>query len=83
MTRRKQVVVRDPYDGMADAELSAHVHALYVQQKVRSVPVSLRMPEDLLVRVKAVAAASQVRYQTLIKGMIERGTADLERKLRR
>ena len=78
---RKANEFNDPYASLSDDQLDAYVHDLYVKQKEQSVPVSLRMPSDLLLRVKAVAAASHVKYQTLMKGMIERGTADLERRI--
>ena len=84
MTKRKAkgaAEFDDPYESMSDDQLDAYVHDLYVKQREQSVPVSLRMPSDLLQRVKAVAATSHVKYQTLMKGMIERGTADLEKRI--
>lgn len=48
---------------------------LFPNLKPTSQPVSIRMPEHLLVRLKEKANGLNVPYQTLMKQYIERGVA--------
>lgn len=41
----------DPFDDMSDEEFDEHVEALF-SERPRTVAVSLRVPADLLVRLK-------------------------------
>ena len=68
----------DPYDGMTEAELDAHFAQLF-EQKERTVPVTLRMPEDLLRRTKRLAEARRVPYQRLIKQVLDAAVTRMEK----
>lgn len=45
---------KDPFDDMSDEEFDEHVEALLSERR-RTVAVSLRVPADLLVRLKMQA----------------------------
>jgi predicted DNA binding CopG/RHH family protein len=62
--------VHDPYDAMSDRDFDEHVASLFEGSPERTVPVSIRWPEHLLARIKRVAEASGVPYQTLIKNLV-------------
>jgi predicted DNA binding CopG/RHH family protein len=68
----------DPFDKMSDEEFDAHVDELFADRPA-TVAVSLRMPPDLLGRVKREARRAGVPYQRFIKGILEAGVARLER----
>jgi predicted DNA binding CopG/RHH family protein len=75
---------KDPYDKMADSEFSDYIARLFDDQRGKtSKPVSLRMPSDLLRRVRRMADAGEVPYQQLIKKFIENGTTQLEQRYER
>jgi len=69
----------DPFDGMSDDELDAHVDTLFAKRP-RTVGVSLRVPVELLERVKRQAARARAPYQTFIKGVLEAAVDRLERR---
>lgn len=69
----------DPFDDMSDEELDAHVDALF-SARPRTVGVSLRVPRDLLERLKREAARAGVPYQTFMKSMLEAAVSRLERR---
>ena len=69
---------RDSYEGMTDAELDAHFAELF-ERRERTVPVTLRMPEELLRRTKRVADARQMPYQRLIKQILDAAVTRIER----
>ena len=69
---------RDPYEGMSEAELDAHFAELF-ERRERTVPVTLRMPEELLRRTKRVAEARNVPYQRLIKQILDAAVTRIER----
>lgn len=69
----------DPFDDMSDEELDQHIDSLF-SRRGRSVGVSLRVPEDLLKRVKREAARAGVPYQTFMKGLIDTAVSRLERR---
>ncbi len=69
----------DPFDDMSDEEFDAHVEGLF-STRPRTVGVSLRVPPDLLERVKREAARAGIPYQTFIKSMLEAGVSRLERR---
>lgn len=69
----------DPFDDMSDEDFDAHVEALF-SARPKTVGVSLRVPLDLLERVKREAARAGIPYQTFIKSMLESGVSRLERR---
>lgn len=69
----------DPFDDMSDEDFDAHVEALF-SSRPKTVGVSLRVPPDLLERVKREAARAGIPYQTFIKSMLEAGVSRLERR---
>jgi predicted DNA binding CopG/RHH family protein len=69
----------DPFDDMSDAEFDEHVEELF-SERPRTVAVSLRVPADLLERVKRQAKQAGVPYQTLMKSVLESAVARLERR---
>ncbi len=73
MTRRWS----DPFEDMSDEEFDAHVDALF-SVRPQTVGVSLRVPRDLLERVKREAGRAGVPYQTFVKGLLEAAVTRLE-----
>lgn len=69
----------DPFDDMSDDEFDEHVEALF-SERPRTVAVSLRVPADLLERLKRQAKRVGVPYQTLMKSVLEAAVARLERR---
>jgi predicted DNA binding CopG/RHH family protein len=68
----------DPYEGMSDDELEEHFAQLFENRRDRTVSVTLRMPEDLVLRTKRIAEAQQIPYQRLIKRILESAVSRLE-----
>ena len=68
----------DPFEDMSDEEFDDHVDALFAERP-RTVAVSLRVPSDLLERLKRQAKRAGVPYQTLMKSVLESAVARLER----
>lgn len=71
----------DPFDRMTDEEFDAHVDEL-ISERPRTVGVSLRVPPDLLERVKRQAAQAGVPYQTFMKSVLEAAVSRLERRVK-
>ena len=71
----------DPFAKMTDEEFDRHIDELLVR-KQQTVGISMRVPADLLDRVKRQAAEAGVPYQTFMKSIIEATVARLERKPR-
>lgn len=69
----------DPFEDMSDEEFDEHVDALF-SERPRTVAVSLRVPNDLLERLKRQAQRAGVPYQTLMKSVLESAVARLERR---
>jgi predicted DNA binding CopG/RHH family protein len=69
----------DPFDDMSDEEFDAHLDELF-SARPGSVAVSLRVPPDLLGRVKRQAARAGVPYQTFMKSILETAVSRLERR---
>jgi predicted DNA binding CopG/RHH family protein len=69
----------DPFEDMSDEEFDEHVDALF-SERPRMVAVSLRVPKDLLERLKRQATRAGVPYQTLMKSVLESAVARLERR---
>jgi len=69
----------DPFEDMSDDEFDEHVDALF-SERPRTVAVSLRVPADLLERLKRQANRAGVPYQTLMKSVLESAVARLERR---
>lgn len=70
---------RDPFDEMSDDEFDAHVDRLF-SARPATVAVSLRMPPDLLGRMKRQAARAGVPYQTFMKSILEVAVSRLEQR---
>jgi predicted DNA binding CopG/RHH family protein len=69
----------DPFADMSDEEFDEHVDELF-SGKPRTTGVSLRIPVDLLERVKREASRAGVPYQTFMKSVIEAAVSRLERR---
>jgi len=69
----------DPFEDMSDEEFDEHIDALF-SERPRTVAVSLRVPNDLLERLKRQAKRAGVPYQTLMKSVLESAVARLERR---
>jgi predicted DNA binding CopG/RHH family protein len=69
----------DPFADMSDEEFDEHVDELF-SGKPRNVGVSLRVPIDLLDRVKRQASKAGVPYQTFMKSVLEAAVSRLERR---
>lgn len=67
----------DPFEGMSDEELEDEFFAALERDPLR--PISLRLPQSVIARSKAVAKERGLPYQVLIKGLIETGLNRLER----
>jgi len=67
----------DPFDDMSDEEFDEHVEALF-SGRPPTVAVSLRVPADLLERLKRQATRAGVPYQTFMKSVLESAVARLE-----
>ncbi len=66
----------DPFDAMNDRDFEREV----LKSLDRSTTtISLRVPNDLLGRTREAAARHGVRYQSLIKVLIDQGITRLER----
>jgi predicted DNA binding CopG/RHH family protein len=59
----------DPYDQMTDAEFTAYVERMR-GGRGRQVPVSLRMPVEMLRELKAEAEQLGIPYQTYLKAIV-------------
>jgi predicted DNA binding CopG/RHH family protein len=70
----------DPYEGMSDAEVDEELDRLFAKQRAKTVVVSIRMPEELLARVKRLAEVRQTPYQTLLKLILESAVSRIERE---
>jgi predicted DNA binding CopG/RHH family protein len=70
---------RDPFDQMSDDEFDAHVDKLS-SARPSTVAVSVRMPPDLLGRMKRQAARAGVPYQTFMKSILEAAVSRLEQR---
>lgn len=69
----------DPFEDMSDEEFDAHVDVLFAARR-RNVGVSLRVPHDLLERLRREAGRAGVPYQTLMKALLEAAVARLEHR---
>lgn len=67
----------DPYEGMSDDELDRHFSELIAANRQRQRAISIRFPEELLDELQQLAARLGVRYQTLIKLLLEQDVARL------
>ncbi|MGH7868486.1 MAG: CopG family antitoxin, partial [Candidatus Dormibacteraceae bacterium] len=64
---------------MTDEEYEEHWSRIFEQQKKKSVGVHLRVPEELLRRIKRMASAEEIPYQTLIKRLLDADVGGWER----
>ena len=59
----------DPYNAMSDEEFAAYVERLR-GGRGRMVPVSLRIPAEMLRELRAEAEQLGIPYQTYLKGIV-------------
>jgi len=71
---------QDPYEPMGDSAVDERLVPLFAKHRQKSVLVSIRMPEELLVRVKRLAQARETRYQTLLKRILEAALSQIEQE---
>lgn len=69
----------DPFDDMSDEEFDAHVDSIF-SVRPKTVGVSLRIPVDLLERVRRQGARAGIPYQTLMKRILDAGVSRIERR---
>ena len=69
----------DPSERIGDAGVDEELVPLFAKHRSRSVLVSIRMPEELLERVKRLARTRETRYQTLMKRILEAALSQIER----
>lgn len=67
----------DPYEGLSDDELDRHFSELIADNRQRQRSVSIRFPDELLEELRQIADQLGVRYQTLIKRLLEQDVARL------
>jgi predicted DNA binding CopG/RHH family protein len=65
---------------MSDAEFDAYTDRLFGEPRVGMRSVTVRMPEDLLIRLQRIAADRHVPYQRLMKRILEESVRGLERR---
>ncbi|MGH7883034.1 MAG: CopG family antitoxin [Candidatus Dormibacteraceae bacterium] len=66
----------DPYENVTDAEFEQEIEQLLIRGTTM---VSLRIPNQLLQRVRETAKRRELPYQVLMKTLIEQGLNRLER----
>lgn len=67
----------DPYKGMSDEELDRHFSELITDNRRSQRSVSIRFPDELLEELRSLADKLGIRYQTLIKRLLEQDVARL------
>ena len=70
----------DPYDGMSDDELDRHFSTVILENRARQEAISIRFPGDLLTEIRQLAREMGVGYQTLIKNLLARDLAQLQKR---
>jgi predicted DNA binding CopG/RHH family protein len=70
----------DPYEGMSDEEVDEELDRLFGEHRAKTVVVSIRMPEELLTRVKRLAEARKTPYQTLLKRVLDSAVSRIEQE---
>lgn len=68
----------DPSEHTDHAAADDQVVDLFGKHRSRSVLVSIRMPEELLHRMKRLAQTRDTRYQTLMKRILEAALSQIE-----
>ena len=67
----------DPYEGMSDEELDRRFSELITDSRQRQRSISIRFPAELLEELHRLADQLGIRYQTLIKRLLEQDVARL------
>ena len=67
----------DPYEGMSDEELDRRFSELISENRERQRSISIRFPDALLEELRRLADQLGIRYQTLIKRLLEQDVARL------
>ena len=75
-TRASRKPFIDPFDKLSDAAFEREVLEALERGTTK---ISLRVPNDLLVRTRDAAGRRGVPYQSLIKVLIDQGVRRLER----
>jgi len=70
----------DPYDAMSDEEFSSYIGRLFGEVVGPTRSITIRMPEDLLIRIQRIASGRRIPYQRLMKRMLEESVSGLERR---
>jgi predicted DNA-binding protein len=70
----------EPYERTRGPEVDEEFEPLFPKHRAKSVLVSIRMPEELLQRVKRLAQARETRYQTLMKRILESALSQIEQE---
>jgi hypothetical protein len=73
----------DPYDAMSDQDFDVYVSRLFDDSQGPTRSITVRMPEDLLSRLKHLASTRHMPYQRLMKRMLEESVSGLERRAAR
>ena len=72
----------DPYDDMSDDEFERYTDHLFGRREP-SIRTTIRLPRQLVERLKAVGASTRTPYQTLIRRVLLVEVAKLERAANR
>lgn len=64
---------------MSGDELDRHIDDVFARDRERMVPITLRMPPDLLQRTKREAERRHIPYQRLIKALLDDSISRLEK----
>ena len=75
-TKASRKPFSDPFDVLSDADFEREVLDALDRGTTK---ISLRVPNDLLGRVRQVAERRGVPYQALIKALVDQGVRRLER----
>lgn len=70
----------DPYEEMSDEEVDEELDQLFAKHHAKTVVVSIRMPEELLGRLKRLAEARETPYQTLLKRILDSAVSRIEQE---
>jgi hypothetical protein len=70
----------DPYDAMSEEDFTSYVDRLFGGGQGPTRSITIRMPQDLLNRIHAIASSRHIPYQRLMKRMLEESVSGLERR---
>jgi predicted DNA binding CopG/RHH family protein len=67
----------DPYEGLSDDEVFDDFFKALQRERLKQ--ISIRLPESMIERTKALARERNVSYQTLIKALLESALSRFDR----